>query len=86
MAAGPTTPPSTEDPGWATLDVPALSQVPLPILITTGETSPDWLRRPPMAIAKLAGIPTRTIGGAGHSPHLTQPAALVEVIEDFAGA
>ena len=75
-----------EDPGWASLDVPALAEVPRPILITTGETSPDWLRRTPVAVAELAGIPTRTIGGAGHSPHLTHPAALVEVIEDFAGA
>jgi pimeloyl-ACP methyl ester carboxylesterase len=75
-----------EDPGWATLDVPALAAVPRPILITTGETSPDWLRRTPVTVAELAGIPTRTILGAGHSPHLTQPAALVEAIEDFAGA
>ena len=37
-----------------------------------------------MAVAELAGIPTRTIGGAGHSPHLTHPDALVAVIEAFA--
>ena len=58
----------------------------MPILITTGETGPDWLRRTPVVVAESAGIPTRTIAGAGHSPHLTHPAALVEVIEDFAGA
>ena len=75
-----------DDPGWATLDVPALSQVPLPILFTAGETSPDWLRRTPAAVAARAGIPTRTISGAGHSPHLTHPDALVAVIEDFTGA
>jgi pimeloyl-ACP methyl ester carboxylesterase len=73
-----------EDPGWATLDVPALARVPLPILITTGETSPDWLRRAPAGVAEQAGIPTRTISGAGHSPHLTHPDALVAVIEAFA--
>ena len=72
-----------EDPGWATLDVPALSQVPVPILITTGETSPTWLRRPPVAVAELAGIPTRTISGGGHSPHLTHPDAFLAVIEAF---
>ena len=73
-----------EDPGWASLDVPALAEVPRPILITTGETSPIWLRRAPVAVAELAGIPTMTIGGAGHSPHLTHPDALVAVIEAFA--
>ena len=73
-----------EDSGWATLDVTALAAVPRPILITTGETSPDWLRRAPVAVAEFAGIPTVTIGGAGHSPHLTHPEALVAVIEAFA--
>ena len=73
-----------EDPGWASLDVLALAEVPRPILITTGETSPDWLRRTPVTVAELAGIPTRTLSGAGHSPHLTHPDALVAVIEAFA--
>jgi len=74
----------SEDPGWASLDVPALAEVPRPILITTGETGPDWLRRAPVAVAELAGIPTVTISGAGHSPHLTHPDVLVAVIKAFA--
>ena len=73
-----------EDPGWATLDIAALSRVPHPILITVGETSPGWLRQSPLTVAGAAGIPTRTIGGAGHSPHLTHPDALVAIIEEFA--
>jgi pimeloyl-ACP methyl ester carboxylesterase len=73
-----------EDPDWATLDIAALSRVPRPILITVGETSPDWLRQTPRAVAEAAGLPTRTISGAGHSPHLTHPDALVVIIEDFA--
>ncbi len=73
-----------EDPGWATLDVAALSRVPRPILITVGETGPGWLRQAPRTVAESAGIPTRTIGGAGHSPHLTHPDALATIIEEFA--
>lgn len=72
-----------EDPDWATLDIAALSQVARPILITTGETSPEWLGHTPIAIAEAAGIPTRTLAGAGHSPHLTHPDALVRVVEEF---
>jgi pimeloyl-ACP methyl ester carboxylesterase len=74
-----------EDPAWATLDLAALSQVRRPILITVGETSPPWLRRAPITVAEAAGIPTRTIAGAGHSPHLTHPDALAALIEELAG-
>ena len=74
-----------EDPDWATLDIAALSRVPRPILITVGETSPGWLRRTPLTVAEAAGVPTRTINGAGHSPHLTHPDALATIIEEFAG-
>jgi pimeloyl-ACP methyl ester carboxylesterase len=73
-----------EDPDWATLDIAALSQVARPILVTAGETSPEWLRCAPIAIAEAAGIPTRRIAGAGHSPHLTHPDALVRVVEEHA--
>ena len=69
-----------EDPGWATLDLAALARVPRPILITVGETSPPWLRESPVIVAERAGIPTRQIPGAGHSPHLTHPDALVGAI------
>jgi pimeloyl-ACP methyl ester carboxylesterase len=72
-----------EDPGWATLDVPALARIPRPVLITTGETSPDWLRRTPVTVAGRAGIPTCTIRGAGHSPHLTHPSEFAALIADF---
>jgi len=73
-----------EDPGWATLDVDALSRLPRPVLIMTGETSPSWLRDGPRAVAGAAGIATLTLAGAGHSPHLTHPDALVAVVEAFA--
>jgi pimeloyl-ACP methyl ester carboxylesterase len=74
-----------EDPDWAALDVAALARVPRPILITIGETSPGWLHRASRAVAERAGIPTRAIAGAGHSPHLTHPDALVAIIEELAG-
>jgi pimeloyl-ACP methyl ester carboxylesterase len=73
-----------EDPDWATLDLEALSRLRRPVLITTGETSPAWLCDAPRAIAGAAGIATLTITGAGHSPHLTHPDALVAVVEAFA--
>jgi pimeloyl-ACP methyl ester carboxylesterase len=72
-----------DDPHWAAVDVAALSILPRPILITVGELSPGWLRHPPVALAAEAGLPTRTIAGAGHSPHLTNPAALVATISGF---
>ena len=75
-----------EDPGWATLDLDALSRLPRPVLITTGETSPSWLRDGPLAVAETARIATPTIAGAGHSPHLHHPDALVAVVEAFVGA
>jgi pimeloyl-ACP methyl ester carboxylesterase len=73
-----------EDPGWATLDLDALSRLANPLLITTGETSPAWLCDGPRAVAGAARIATLTIAGAGHSPHLTHPDALVAVVEAFA--
>jgi pimeloyl-ACP methyl ester carboxylesterase len=72
------------DPGWATLDHDALSRLDRPVLITTGEASPSWLRDGPRAVAGAARIATLTIAGAGHSPHLTHPDALVAVVEAFA--
>ena len=72
------------DPDWATLDLDALSCLRRPILITTGEASPSWLREGPRLVAGAARIATLTIAGAGHSPHLTHPDALVGVVEAFA--
>ena len=73
-----------EDPDWATLDLDAVSRLPRPVLITTGETSPSWLRDGARAVAGAARIATLTIASAGHSPHLTHPDALVAVVEAFA--
>lgn len=73
-----------DDPDWATLDLAALARLDRPILVTAGTTSPQWLGHVPIAVADGAGIPTRRIEGAGHSPHLTHPAALVAAVEAFA--
>ena len=75
-----------EDPDWATLDLDALSRLRRPVMITIGETSPSWLSDAPRAIAGAARITTLTITGAGHSPHLTHPDALVAVVEASAPA
>ena len=71
-----------EDPEWATLDVAALARNDRPVTITAGETSPPWLRLVPIAVARGAGIATRTIPGAGHSPHLTHPEALAAIVRE----
>jgi pimeloyl-ACP methyl ester carboxylesterase len=73
-----------EDPDWATLDVAALAALDRPILVTAGDTSPPWLRQTPFIVAGRAGIPTRRLNGAGHSPHLTHPEELVRAIVEFA--
>ena len=72
-----------EDPGWARLDVAALARSERPVTITAGETSPPWLRLVPNAVAVGAGIPFRTIPGAGHSPHLTHPEALATIVREL---
>lgn len=73
-----------EDPHWASLDVAALSRLERPVLLTVGESSPAWLRRPVAALAERAGLPAVTIAGAGHSPHLTHPDAFATTITTFA--
>src|SRR3712207_4329200 len=72
------------DPQWTALDVPRLATLPVPILVTVGETSPPWLGRTPAEVAGRTGLPVQTIAGAGHSPHLTHPDALVATVEAFA--
>jgi len=74
-----------QDPDWATLEIAELARRARPILITAGDTSPAWLRNTPFIVADQAGIPTRRLNGAGHSPHLTHPDALVRAIIEFAG-
>ena len=73
-----------EDPDWGMLDVTALARLARPILVTAGDTSPAWLRHTPFIIADQAGIPTRRLNGAGHSPHLTHPDTMVQAIVEFA--
>ena len=74
-----------EDPGWATLRPRrAVTRSPARSWSRVGETSPGWLSQTPRTVAEAVGIPTRTINGAGHSPHLAHRRAAA-IIEEFAG-
>jgi pimeloyl-ACP methyl ester carboxylesterase len=69
-----------EDPDWASLDVPAVTFFGGPLTITRGDSGPRWLPRIATAVAGLLGREARVIGGAGHSPHLTNPGAFAAAI------
>jgi pimeloyl-ACP methyl ester carboxylesterase len=72
-----------EDPDWAALDVRAVRRFPGPILVTRGDAGPAWLPHVALEVAERLGRESRVIAGAGHSPHLTHPAAFAALIEDF---
>jgi pimeloyl-ACP methyl ester carboxylesterase len=75
------------DPDWAELDVEALNQAHCPVLLTDCEQGPPYYSA---VIAELASQLERvwryTFAGAGHMPHLSQPAEYVETVRSFAAA
>lgn len=72
------------DPGWATLDVDALSRCTAPVLLTRGTTSPAWFTTVLDRLAEaLPQVQRHTIEGAGHLPHATHPQQYVAVLTRF---
>ena len=73
-----------EDPGWASLDLGALSAFSIPTLLSVGDRSPPWF---PAIIQRLAGAlknsSRQVFAGAGHAPHLTHPDRYVSTIAGF---
>jgi pimeloyl-ACP methyl ester carboxylesterase len=71
------------DPGWADLDLDALTAVSCPVLLTTGEGSPPFymavIERLTPALARGA---VRTVPG-GHVPQMTHPDPYAAVLLDF---
>jgi pimeloyl-ACP methyl ester carboxylesterase len=69
------------DPGLASVDLEALAEIGVPILLTEGDRSPAWFHgiidRLGEAIgqARLATIP-----GAAHGPHRTHPAEFAALV------
>lgn len=72
------------DPAWAEIDLDALRGIEFPVLLTQGDQSPPFFSK---VIARLAeaidSAEVRTLAGAGHVPHLTQPAEYSSVISQF---
>lgn len=73
-----------EDPESLTLALPALGAFPHPVLLTQGDQSAPLF---PAVLSLLAGALPRarrhTFSGAGHVPHISHPAAYVEVVAAF---
>ena len=73
------------DPHWGAVPDRRGSEV--PVLLTDGDASPDWLPAIVTALAAgpYAGAARHTFAGAGHVPHLTHAAAYLDVVERFIG-
>lgn len=69
------------DPAWADIDLAALGGITFPVLLTQGDQSPPFFSK---VIARLAdtmdSAEVRTLPGAGHVPHITNPAEYVSVL------
>jgi pimeloyl-ACP methyl ester carboxylesterase len=72
------------DPGWGTLDVTSVARFAGPILITYGDSGPQWLSQLATTVAERTGSPKQIISGAGHTPHHTHPQALAAIIKAHA--
>ncbi|MFF4159917.1 alpha/beta fold hydrolase [Streptomyces sp. NPDC001678] len=72
------------DPHWAGIDLDALSAFPGPALLTYGADTVRWL--PPITV-KLAEVmkhaDLRRLTGVGHSPHVQDPDAYVNLLTTF---
>ena len=68
------------DPRWGELDTDAIGPYSGRVLITSGDTGPDWLPRIARTVARGIDAPVRVIDGAGHTPHHTHPEAFAAAI------
>lgn len=72
------------DPEWSTLDLEAFSRFERPVLLTRGDQSPPWFPRIIEQLATaLPSAKTHVYEGAGHGPHMSNPAEYVEVLTGF---
>ena len=74
----------THDAAWAEIDLDALGGIAFPVLLTQGDQSPRFFSK---VIARLADAmdtaEVRTLPGAGHVPHATNPAEYASVVGRF---
>lgn len=81
---GPTFLGELNDPDALTIDLDALSAVPMPLLLTEGDASPPMFA--PILARVRAAVPDaqrHTFSGAGHVPHITHPGDYVGTMTDF---
>lgn len=72
------------DPEATKPDRTVLSELLLPVLLTTGERSPPFLHRTVARLAEsLRNVTICTLPGVGHSPHLTSPDQFIALLHGF---
>ncbi|HYB79788.1 MAG TPA: alpha/beta hydrolase [Thermoplasmata archaeon] len=72
------------DPEATRPDPSVLRELLIPVLLTTGERSPPFLRRITASLAgRLRNASTQTLPGVGHVPHLTDPNLYIAAIYGF---
>ena len=75
------------DPAWSELDLAAIAEGEIPLLLTRGTVGPAWFGILQKRLADaLPHADTAVIEGAGHSPHMSHPAEFADVIGPFIGA
>ena len=72
------------DPALGDIDLKALADADVPILLTRGDQSPEWFRPIVDRLGEAIGRDPLTILGAGHNPHATHPAQLAAIVAAFA--
>jgi pimeloyl-ACP methyl ester carboxylesterase len=72
------------DPALGDIDLEALAEADVPILLTKGDQSPEWCYRIVDRLGEAIGRDPLTILGAGHNPHATHPAQLATIVAAFA--
>jgi pimeloyl-ACP methyl ester carboxylesterase len=69
------------DPALAGVDLEALAEIDVPILLTQGDQSPAWFHGIVDRLAETIGrARVVTIPGAGHNPHATHPAEFAALV------
>lgn len=73
-----------DDPAWADLDPTVLRRIGVPLQVSTGDDSPDWLRAVTAAVrVYLPGASHIAYQGAGHIPQLTDAETYVDQVTAF---
>ena len=73
------------DPAWAEIDLDALGEITVPVLLTRGDQSPPFFARIIDRLAEtMDDAEVRTLPGAGHVPHETHPGEYLTEVSRFA--